>query len=150
IRGSRYLEGKINQTRNRLKETHDALRTTEGKNKRTLEKALETLQTQLADLEAFDQALQRVLNKHNERGETVGWVPEIDDGVILNLAPLHELLPSWKTEPKKYWDGLERGDYDWSHTAMRYWPNRVLAKCKKNKSYAIAHDCLGVYEGDRR
>jgi hypothetical protein len=113
-----------------------------GQKQTDTEKALETLQTQLTDLEAFDQALQRVLNKHNERGETVGWGPEIDDGVILNLAPLHELLPSWKTEPKKYWEALERGDYDWSHTAMRYWPERVLAKCRKNKSYAIAHDCL--------
>lgn len=150
IRGSRYLEGKINQTRNRLKEVHEALRTAEGKNKRTLEKALETLQTQLTDLEAFDQALHRVLNARNERGETVGWAPEIDDGVILNLAPLHELLPSWKTEPKKYWEGLEKEDYDWSHTAMRYWPDRVLAKCRKNKSYAIAHDRLDVYEGDRK
>jgi len=150
IRGSRYLEGKINQTRNRIKEAHEALRMAEGKNKRKLEKDLETLQTQLTDLEAFDQALQRALDAHNERGETVGWAPEIDDGVILNLAPLHELLPSWKTEPKKYWEGLEKEDYDWSHTAMRYWPNRVLAKCRKNKSYAIAHDRLDVYEGDRK
>lgn len=114
-----------------------------------MEKDLEALLTQGSDLEAFNEALERVLSARNERGETVGWTPELDDGVILNLAPLHELLPSWKTEPKKYWDALARGDYDWSHTAMRYWPDRVLKKCKTNKSYAIAHDRLDVYAGDR-
>lgn len=24
-----------------------------------------------------------------------------------------------------YWERLERGDYDWSHVAMHYWPERV-------------------------
>jgi hypothetical protein len=34
---------------------------------------------------------------------------------------------------------MEAGEYDWSKTVMRYWPQRVLAKCESNKSYAIAH-----------
>ena len=59
--------------------------------------------------------------------------------VLLNIAPLHTLIPSWAAEPKKAWKDLERGDYDWAHTAMRYWPDRVLTKCKINKSFAIAH-----------
>ena len=150
IRGNRYLGGKINQTRHRIEEVQTAIKTAEGRKKRQLEKDLDNLQTLPADLEAFDQAIQRVLNAQNERGETVGWRPEIDDGVILNLAPLHEILPSWKAEPKKYWEGLEDGEYDWSYTAMRYWPKRVLEKCRKNKSYAIAHNCLDLYEGDRK
>ena len=150
IRGIRYLSGKINQIRHRIEETQNLLKSAESKKKKQLEKDHDTLQTQLSDLEDFDQALQRVLNAQNERGETVGWDPELDDGVILNLAPLHELIPSWKTEPKKYWEGLANRDYDWSYTAMRYWPDRVLAKCRENKSYAIAHDRLDVYEGDQR
>ena len=55
-------------------------------------------------------------------------------------------MPSWK-EPEKFWVALEAGEYDWSHTSMRYWPDRVLEKCKANKSYAIAHNRLDVYEG---
>ena len=96
-------------------------------------------QERLADLETFDRNLAQVLEAANSRGETVGWAPQIDDGVLINLAPLYALLPSWKSEPKKCWDELAKGNYDWSHTAMRYWPDRVLAKCKTNKSYAIAH-----------
>ena len=76
----------------------------------------------------------------------MGWTVELDDGVILNLAPLRELMPSWK-EPDKLWKELEEGKYDWSRTAMRYWPERVGEKCKKNKSYAIAHGRMDVYEG---
>jgi hypothetical protein len=68
-----------------------------------------------------------------------GYTPHIDDGVLINMAPLWDLIPAWPAEPKKCWQALERGDYDWSHTAMDYWPDRVKEKCRENKSYAIAH-----------
>ena len=55
------------------------------------------------------------------------------------MAPLWKVIPLWKAEPKKYWDRLVAGDFDWSHIAMSYWPGRVKDKCKTNKSYAIAH-----------
>ena len=55
-------------------------------------------------------------------------------------------MPSWK-EPGKFWQELEEGKYDWSYTAMRYWPDRVLEKCRKNKSYAIAHGRMDLYQG---
>ena len=68
-----------------------------------------------------------------------GYTPHIDDGVLINMAPLWELILSWQSEPKKCWMALERGDYDWSHQAMDIRPKEVRAKCKTNKSYAIAH-----------
>ena len=71
----------------------------------------------------------------------------IDDGVILRLAPLWKVLPIWKTEPKKYWERLVAGNFDWSHIAMNYRPEQVKAKCKTNKSYAIAHGHEEWYEG---
>ena len=71
--------------------------------------------------------------------EERGYVPHIDDGVLLNMAPLWELIPSWQAEPKKAWEALERGDYDWACQAIDHWPVRVKKKCKTNKSFAIAH-----------
>jgi hypothetical protein len=44
---------------------------------------------------------------------------------------------------KKYWQAMERGDYDWFHMAMDCWPDRVKEKCRKKKSYAIAHGLDG-------
>jgi hypothetical protein len=146
IMGTRYVSGKINQLKNRTDEVRNDMKTAEGSAKKLLEKNLDDLETKLLDLEAFEAAIRRVLEQKDERGETVGWTPELDDGVILNLAPLRELMPSWK-EPELFWQDLEEGKYDWSYTAMRYWPDRVLEKCKTNKSYAIAHDRLEIYEG---
>jgi len=147
IRGSRYLGGKINYTQTQITELRTQIKSAEGRKKKDLEKELDKLENLLTELETFDQTIQTILNAQNERGEPVGWTLEIDDGIILNLAPIYELIPAWKTEPKKYWERLQAGDFDWSYTAMRYYPNRVLEKCKTNKSYAIAHNRLDVYEG---
>jgi hypothetical protein len=62
------------------------------------------------------------------------------------MAPLWELIPSWRKEPKKAWEELETGKYDWSYQAMDHWPDRVREKRKNNKSYAIAHGLLDLYE----
>jgi hypothetical protein len=45
------------------------------------------------------------------------------------------------------WERLERGDYNWSHVAKRYWPERVREKCRANKSFAIAHGHEEWYQG---
>jgi hypothetical protein len=148
IMGSRYVAGKINYLQNRMDGIQEEMKSSEGKKRRDLEKSLERSEKMVLDVEAFEVAIKRVLEQKNERGETVGWAPEIDDGVILNLAPIRGLMPSWK-EPEKFWQELEEGKYDWSHTAMRYWPDRVRGKCKANKSYAIAHNRLDVYEGGK-
>ena len=44
-------------------------------------------------------------------------------------------------EPAK----LEKGDYDWAHLALNYWPERVRERCKSDKSLAIAHGLEQVY-----
>ena len=47
---------------------------------------------------------------------------------------------------KETWEKLERGDYDWAHLAMTYWPDRVREKCRTDKSLAIAHELEDLYE----
>jgi hypothetical protein len=63
------------------------------------------------------------------------------------MAPMHEIIPSWSKEPFKYWQGLEKGEYDWAHLAMDYWPERVREKCKTDKSLVIAHGQEEWFEG---
>ena len=68
--------------------------------------------------------------------------PSHDDGVQITAAPLWQLFrhKPWQKILKDTWTKLEKGDYDWAHLAMAYWPDRVREKCKKDKSLAIAHD----------
>jgi hypothetical protein len=82
------------------------------------------------DLREFSRRIKEITDR--------GYSPHIDDGVLLNAAPLHPLLPSWP-ETKTAWEELEAGEYDWAQQAMEYWPARVKAACKTNKSFAIAH-----------
>jgi hypothetical protein len=76
------------------------------------------------------------------------WKPDLDDGVILNFAPLWRLVPqerSWQTECRKAWDKLRAGEYDWAHLAMHLWPERVVVNCAKDRSLAIAHGLEDVF-----
>lgn len=70
------------------------------------------------------------------------WRPNLDDGVLLNFAPLWRLVPqlsSWQTECRNAWDKLSNEHYDWAHLAMHLWPERVVPKCQTDRSLAIAH-----------
>lgn len=73
--------------------------------------------------------------------------PNHDDGVQITAAPLWQLFRHrpWQNVLKDTWAKLERGDYDWAHLAMAYWPDRVREKCETDKSLAIAHDLEDVY-----
>ncbi len=140
ISGNRYLGGKINGVRAVISELSERMSALpEGREKKRLAKELDSQEELLADLEAFGRELAAVTTRQDSRGEVVGWEPELDDGVLLNLAPLQTLMPSWSAEPRKAWEALAAGSYDWSHTAMRYWPDRVIEASRNNKSFAIAH-----------
>lgn len=73
--------------------------------------------------------------------------PNHDDGVQITAAPLWQLFrhKPWQKILKDTWGKLEKGEYDWAHLAMAYWPTRVREKCKTDKSLAIAHDLEGIY-----
>lgn len=76
------------------------------------------------------------------------YEPNVDDGVLVTAAPLWELFrhKPWQKLAREAWGKLERGDYDWSHLAMSYWPGRVREACITDKSLAIAHGCEDLYE----
>lgn len=107
-------------------------------------KKLEDEQDALAELEQFERTIRAVVEMKDERGAIVGYDPHRDDGVIINAAPLHALIP-WpyggrrQSDLAKFWDEVVGGDHDWAHLAMRYWPDRVRAKCAKARHLAIAH-----------
>jgi hypothetical protein len=76
------------------------------------------------------------------------WSPDLDDGVIINFAPLWRLVPHhkpWQKELKATWDALCAGEYDWAHLAMHLWPERVVPKCASDRSLAIAHGVEDVF-----
>jgi hypothetical protein len=76
------------------------------------------------------------------------WKPHHDDGVQITAAPLWRLFRHrpWQTVLKETWEKLEKGDSDWAHLAMTYWPGRVREKCRADKSLAIAHALEDLYE----
>ncbi|MEX2121597.1 MAG: BREX-1 system adenine-specific DNA-methyltransferase PglX [Pirellulales bacterium] len=75
-----------------------------GKGAKKIDKDIETLEDLVSELRDFEDKLRRAANMHLE--------PDLNDGVVLNIAPLHELVP-WK-EAKKYWQELLEGKYEWS------------------------------------
>ncbi|WP_437744604.1 BREX-1 system adenine-specific DNA-methyltransferase PglX [Sorangium sp. So ce1504] len=100
----------------------------------------------LAAQEAFVEELRAFLDEVKRIAPL--WNPNLDDGVILNFAPLWRLVPqnkSWQKELKSTWDSLCEGKYDWAHLAMHLWPERVVPKCAKDRSLAIAHGLEDVF-----
>lgn len=147
LQGSRYLGGRIFQLKTQVEQANKEAATSGPKKVEWRRRARE-LAEELADLEAFDQAIAATNNEpildRDGNSATTRWTPEFDDGVLLNAAPLYRLTPAWKRadsklELKKAWDALKDGKYPWAKTAMRYWPRETLAACKGNKSYRIAH-----------
>jgi hypothetical protein len=106
---------------------------------------------QMAAQETFVEELRTLLEEVKRVAPL--WNPNLDDGVIINFAPLWRLVPqhkAWQRELKATWDTLCKGKYDWSHLAMRLWPERVVPKCVDDRSLAIAHTLEDVFwvEGD--
>ncbi len=137
-----YLDTKRNAVALKIGDLQGVLATAQGATRKRLEKELDELNKLSEELAEFAKELVAItMSGYNHAPD---W---IDDGVILRLAPLWKVLPVWKAEPKKYWERLTAGDFDWSHIAMNYRPEQVKAKCKTNKSYAIAHGHEEWYEG---
>jgi hypothetical protein len=92
-------ENKLEELRRQKQRASDSSK--EGKR---LACDIESQDEAVSELRDFEMKLRRVANLHLE--------VDLNDGVVLNIAPLWELVP-WK-EAKKYWDELMEGKYEWS------------------------------------
>ncbi|WP_313642360.1 type II restriction endonuclease subunit M [Stenotrophomonas sp.] len=101
---------------------------------------------QFEALQAFE--LELIELRDTLLGLAPTYKPNHDDGVQISAAPLWPLFrhKPWQKVLKDTWAKMEKGDYDWAHLAMNYWPERVREKCKTDKSLAIAHHLESLYE----
>lgn len=75
-----------------------------GSEAKRLEREVEQQEALMSELQDFHDALEHAAQLNLE--------PDLNDGVVLNIAPLHELVP-WK-EAATYWKALLKGEYEWS------------------------------------
>lgn len=80
-----------------------------GSEAKRMERAIDRHEALMSDLHTFRDRLSRAAELYLE--------PDLDDGVVLNMAPLGELVP-WK-ELGVYWEALRRGEYAWSGVAKQ-------------------------------
>lgn len=133
---SEYVAPKLALEERKLEELRSSL----GPSPKPAERReVEKQETFVEELRAFRDEVKRIVPL---------WNPQLDDGVVINFAPLFRLVPhhtSWQRELKMAWDALVDGKYDWAHLAMRLWPERVIPKCATDRSLAIAHGLEDVF-----
>jgi hypothetical protein len=136
---NRYVEPKLHEVARSLQAVEMRLSGASGREASQLRAEQERLGEFRAELSDFRAELLRVA--------ALPYRPELDDGVIINAAPLHTLFRhrGWAGATRDCWQKLERGDYDWAHLAYQIWPERVREKCRSDRSLAIAHDLEEVY-----
>ena len=130
-----FIEPKLRQ----VGQDVDTLRTKGSSRSATEEKSFEKLQGFEAELIELRDLLLEIAPTYR---------PNHDDGVQISASPLWRLFrhKPWQKVLKDTWGKLEKGDYDWAHLSMAYWPDRVREQCKTDKSMAIAHDLESLYE----
>jgi hypothetical protein len=101
-----YVEPKIRMEEDRLKSLRGRKEAagSSGREAKQIEKDIDRQEQFVSELHDFADRLRRAANLH--------LVPDLNDGVVLTIAPLFELVP-WK-EAKEYWEDLVEGKYEWS------------------------------------
>jgi len=107
----RLEEGRLAQLRTQLARAGSA-----GREVKQLETQLERQESLMAELNDFRDKLRRAAD--------LQLVPDLNDGVVLNIAPLWELVP-W-SEARKYWEELRAGKYEWSSISKQLRERKVI------------------------
>ncbi|MCL5950296.1 MAG: BREX-1 system adenine-specific DNA-methyltransferase PglX [Chloroflexi bacterium] len=130
---TQYVNPKIESVQKRVDQLDEKLETSSGKTATDLRDQLNDTKQFLSELNVFRAELLRVAE--------LPYKPDLNDGVIINAAPLNKLyrLRKWANDTAAVWKKLEAGEYDWAHMAYNIWPKRVEKKCETDRSIAIAH-----------
>ena len=89
---SEFVDPKARWLEARIRELKDKAEASAGAEKRKAEKEASQLADILDDVQEFSKRLSAIIQK--------GYTPHIDDGVLINAAPLWEILPSWPDTKK--------------------------------------------------
>ena len=113
-----YVEPKIRREESRLGElrSQKAALGPAAKGAKKIDKDIDRQDALLSELRDFEDKLRRAANLHLD--------PDLNDGMVLNIAPLRELVP-WK-EAKCYWDDLMDGKYEWSSIGKQLWEKSMV------------------------
>jgi hypothetical protein len=106
-----YAEPKLKRERDTLsglREKRQAAGET-GPAARAIDRRVDKQESVVSEMESFCAALKRAAN--------LRLVPDLNDGVVLTIAPLYELVP-W-SEPRRYWNELREGKYAWATVAAQ-------------------------------
>lgn len=109
-----YVEPKIGYEEQRLGEMRERLAAARAqghrREERDLERQIEAQERLLEELGRFRDRIRAVAD--------TGYAPELDDGVLLSIAPLYQVIP-WR-EAEKAWRELRAGNHPWSSMAKRF------------------------------
>ena len=107
--GRDYADAKVALEAGRLEELRQGLERLAGGTRKRREQEIERQQRLVAEVTDFRSHLDAVALRN--------LPPDLNDGVLISIAPLWELVP-WK-EAKKTWDNLVAGEYLWSTMAQQ-------------------------------
>lgn len=107
-----YVDPKIQYERGKLDEFKILLESAkgQGRQERTYARAVEEKERLLEELSLFRENILEVAG--------MGYDPDLDDGVLINIAPLHKVVP-WN-DAEKTWKELLEGKYGWSTMAKNF------------------------------
>jgi len=139
-----HLEGELNDLQHTRNQGDSKTRTSAEKRYTELTALREELQTMIDNVrQCAERGAPPAKPNDPSREVEATFRIDLDDGVMVNSAALWTVLePQWN-KPKLWWSELSQAkgkkDYDWSHLAARYFPQRVDAKCQQDPSLAVAH-----------
>jgi hypothetical protein len=107
--GRGYADAKVELELGRLENLEEGVDTLEGSERRRRYRDIERQTAVVDDVTAFRDELDRIA--------LLDLAFDLNDGVLLNIAPLRKLVP-WKYADRT-WNRLEEGKYGWSSMAKQ-------------------------------